>query len=55
MVFRSPVLPDFLPEVRVEGLRVGTANLDLVLVRHGSDVSVNVQRREGPVRVVVEK
>lgn len=55
IVFVDPHLPATLNEIRIDGLRVGTGSIDLSLVRHGPDVSVNVLRREGPVRVRVEK
>ncbi|HEY9842791.1 MAG: glycogen debranching N-terminal domain-containing protein [Candidatus Sericytochromatia bacterium] len=55
LLLRDPVLPDFLKEVRILGLRAGAANLDLLLTRHGSDVAVNVLRHEGQIEVVVLK
>lgn len=50
-----PTLPPFLNEVRIEGLRCGTASLDLTLHRYPDDVAVNVSRREGDVEVVTVK
>jgi glycogen debranching enzyme len=55
VVFANPVLPEFLREVHIEGLRVGDASLDLYLVRHREDVGINVVRREGRVNVVTMK
>jgi glycogen debranching enzyme len=55
VVFSNPYLPQFLPEVRITGLRVGQARLDLSLTRHECDVGINVLRREGDVGVVVVK
>lgn len=53
VVFTNPCLPQFLSEVRISGLRVGDASLDLSLVRHeGEAVGVNVVRRHGHVDVV---
>ena len=52
VVFTHPILPEFLREVLIKGLRVGEASLDLQLIRHREDVGINVLRREGPVRVV---
>ena len=52
VVFTKPILPEFLREVLIKGLRVGEASLDLQLVRHQDDVSINVLRREGAVSVV---
>jgi glycogen debranching enzyme len=50
----GPRLPAFLNELRID-LEVAGARVDLVLVRHEHDVGVNVLRREGDVRVIVEK
>ena len=48
----APILPEFLREVQIMGLRVGEAILDLALTRHRDDVGINVLRRDGPVSVV---
>jgi glycogen debranching enzyme len=53
--FTCPYLPSCLPEVRIAGLRVGEANVDLLLTRHAMDVGINVLRREGSVEVVAVK
>jgi glycogen debranching enzyme len=50
-----PELPPFLPRLRIAGLRVGAGRVDLDLKRHGTDVGVNVTRREGAVEVLVVK
>ena len=55
VVFADPVLPEFLREVHINGLRVGDASVDLYLVRHREDVGINVVRREGRVNVVTMK
>ena len=49
------MLPPFLGETRIRGLRVGSASVDLQLHRHPDDVAVQVLRREGDVDVVVAK
>lgn len=51
--FVRPVLPAFLDQVRIRDLSVGAAKVDLMLVRHGADVSVNVLRRQGDVEIAV--
>ena len=51
----QPQLPPFVPGLRITNLEVGTAILDLHLVRHGNDVGVDVLRRTGEVSVVVAK
>jgi glycogen debranching enzyme len=50
--FRSPTLPEFLNEVRITNLEVATGRLDIVLKRHGQDVSIQVTRRGGDAEVV---
>ncbi len=50
-----PALPPFLDEVRLAGLKIGEASVDLLIRRYGDDVAVNVLRREGSVNVVVVK
>jgi hypothetical protein len=51
--FDRPVLPKFLDELRVDGLRLGDATVDLLFRRHTTDVAVNVLRREGKLDVIV--
>jgi glycogen debranching enzyme len=53
--FDYPLLPEFLREVRVRDLHVGTASVDLLLTRRGDDVGVNVLGRRGAVEVVLVK
>jgi len=55
VLFANPVLPEFLRELHIEGLKVGDATVDLYLVRHREDVGINVGRREGSVNVVTIK
>jgi glycogen debranching enzyme len=49
---RYPRLPDRIDSLSVRGLPVGDASVDLVLRRHGDDVSVNILRRRGPVEIL---
>jgi glycogen debranching enzyme len=51
--FHYPLLPPFLKEVQIRNLRVGEAVVDLLLLRHGQDVGINVPRREGRVEIVM--
>jgi glycogen debranching enzyme len=51
--FHQPVLPHFLREVHIHNLDVGGVAVDLLLHRHGDEVSINVLRREGTVEVRV--
>ncbi len=50
-----PILPEFLEEVRVRGIRVGTGSVDLLFSRLGDDVGVNVLSRSGRIEVVTVK
>jgi glycogen debranching enzyme len=47
-----PLLPPFLNEARIVNLEVASGSVDLALVRHGEDVSVNVLSRRGHVEIV---
>ena len=51
IVFERPHLPPVLESLSIEGLRVGTATVDLRLTRFGDGVSVDVARRLGHVEV----
>jgi glycogen debranching enzyme len=49
--FRDPRLPPFLDEVVLHDLCLGESSVDLAIRRHGEDVSIQVLRSEGTVRV----
>jgi len=49
----GPFLPPFLSRARIMNLSVGGASVDLLLVRHEHDVTVNVLRRKGDIDVEV--
>jgi len=51
--FNRPRLPEFLDELHLRELRVAGRAADIEIRRHGADVSVNVIRRDGNIRVVV--
>ena len=53
LVFRSPSVPDWLREVRIERLRVGAAEVDLLVRRSNGSTAVEVLRRSGELTVVV--
>jgi glycogen debranching enzyme len=56
LTFSKPILPRFLQQVTIRGLKVGDARADLLLTRHDEgDVGVNVLRREGALDVLVLK
>jgi glycogen debranching enzyme len=53
--FSNPLLPEWLPTVRIYNLEVGRGSLDLLLERHPHDVGVTVLRREGKVGIDITK
>lgn len=53
--FTRPRLPEFLREVWIRDLRVANETVDLWLVRHDTDVGINVLRKTGSVEVVAIK
>ncbi|HWW47028.1 MAG TPA: amylo-alpha-1,6-glucosidase [Xanthobacteraceae bacterium] len=53
VVLRNPRLPQFLDEVILRHITVGSCFVDLALRRHGTDVSVRVLRNDGKLRVAV--
>ena len=52
IMFSTPVLPPNLEEIRIDSLRVGDADVDLILKRHGRDVSIEALRKEGDLEIV---
>ena len=51
ILLRNPRLPPFLQEVTLRNLRLNQSAVDLMLRRHGNDVSLQVLRNEGQIRV----
>ncbi len=51
----SPVLPNFLQQMSLRGLRIAGSRLDLDLSRVGGDVTTAVERREGSAALVIVK
>jgi glycogen debranching enzyme len=49
VIFNRPVLPEFLDEVRLTGLSIADARIDVQLRRTGTDVAVNVLSRQGDI------
>jgi glycogen debranching enzyme len=50
---RNPHLPSFLDEVILRELRLGSSSIDLRISRHNDDVSLEVLRRRGQVKVSI--
>jgi len=51
--FYRPALPDFLDRLHVRNLRLNGGSADVLLQRHGPDVTVTQTRRDGDVGVVM--
>jgi glycogen debranching enzyme len=51
ILLRKPRLPAFLEEVKLSNLRLGQSTVDLMLRRHGNDVSIQVLRNDGQIRI----
>jgi glycogen debranching enzyme len=50
---RNPRLPDFLDEVMLRDLRLGSSSVDLRVRRHGDTVSLDTPRISGDIRVSI--
>ncbi|MBR0897820.1 amylo-alpha-1,6-glucosidase [Bradyrhizobium tropiciagri] len=50
---RDPRLPEFLNDVVLRDLRLGTSSVDLRLRRHGDEVSLEVLRTRGQIQVSI--
>ena len=53
ILLRAPRLPTFLDEVTLCNLQLGHSSLDLTVRRHGADVSLQILRNDGQIRVAV--
>jgi glycogen debranching enzyme len=51
ILLHQPRLPAFLEEVSLRNLRLGKSVVDLMLRRHGNEVSIQVLRNEGQIRI----
>jgi glycogen debranching enzyme len=49
---KYPRLPETIDELRITGLPIGQASVDLLLKRHGETVSVNILRRDGDAEIL---
>jgi glycogen debranching enzyme len=53
--FDRPMLPEFLDQIHLRGLQTRDGEADVLLRRYGSDVAVNITRRQGNVPIVVTR
>jgi glycogen debranching enzyme len=51
--FDRPVLPDFLDQLHLRGLQARHGVADILLRRYGSEVSVDITRRQGKVPIII--
>lgn len=52
ITIRNGMLPEFLPMVRIDGLRIGNGSVDLLLERHSGDIGVEVLRNDAKAEIV---
>ena len=56
VTFTNPVLPAFLEVLHIDGLAVGTSQVDLRIHRYADGAAgVDVARRSGPVKLSIHK
>ncbi len=55
IIFQNPTLPEFINHLHIANLQLGPHHIDLTIHRHAHNVSVQVERREGDIAVVVRK
>jgi glycogen debranching enzyme len=53
--FTHPRLPESISEVRIQGLKINGALIDLELTRQQETVEVSISRKSGDVRVIATK
>jgi glycogen debranching enzyme len=53
IVFRNPVLPPFVDQIRIERLGTADWSMDIAITRHDNEVAVRLARREGDAELVV--
>src|SRR5262245_38983154 len=52
--FDHPLLPDFLEEIKIKGLKVGSASADVLIHREKQRVAVEIERTHGTVELRVD-
>ena len=53
VAFHNPVMPGFLGQVHLQGLRLPQGTMDVLITRHEQGVGVRLTRRDGDVGLVV--
>jgi len=52
--FVRPILPDFLDEIEINNLKVGTGTVDLLIHRRAQSATIEILGRSGDVEVITE-
>jgi glycogen debranching enzyme len=52
--FVRPILPEFLDEIQIKNLKVGTGTVDLLIHRHARYAAIEIERHEGAIEVFTE-
>lgn len=55
IIFKNPMLPDFIEYVKIDNLRLMDSNVRLFLERYKDDVVVKVLDKEGDVKIITYK
>ena len=53
VTFVRPTLPQGVPQLAIQGLRVGEASMDLLFQRRGHTVTMDLEDKRGEAEVVV--
>jgi len=52
--FVRPILPDFLDEIEINNLKVGTGTVDLLIHRRAQSATIEILGRSGDIEVITE-
>lgn len=55
IVFNHPLLPNFIEELWIKDLKFKEGKVDLYLKNYGEDVVINVIKKEGNIKILIEK
>jgi hypothetical protein len=54
LCFVRPILPEYLDEILIKNVKVGTGSVDLLSRPRGRCATIEIERREGAVEVLTE-
>ena len=55
IILDRPVLPPSISSIHIDGLQLGDSRVNLDAERRGTETTVEVTQKEGPVEVVVRQ